>query len=210
MTLPRLHAVTSDALLAEGRFEERARALIEEFGPTLALHLRGHRTAVRRIHEVAVTLVEPSGAAGTVLLVNDRTDVALAVGCGGVQLGRRSIPVQAVRALVGAGCRIGYSAHGADEAESAVAGGADFVFVGTIWSTASHPGEPGAGVGRIRETADRLSVPVIAIGGVTPERTREASAAGAWGVAVQSGVWSADDPAAAVRAYLKELQEVGA
>jgi len=131
--------------------------------------------------------------------------VALAAGVPGVQLGHRSIPVQAVRSLMGDDVVIGYSAHGASEAASAAENGADFVIVGTIWSSASHPDREGAGVGRIRDTSAATEVPVVAIGGVTPDRTRAALAAGAWGVAVVRGVWETDDPVAAAASYLHQL-----
>lgn len=206
MRLARLHLVTNDEVVTESGFEERALELVETYGPAVALHLRAPATRVGRLHELAAALTGPAAKAGSLLVVNDRSDVALAADCGGVQLGSRSIPVQAARRLLGAERRVGYSAHGWEEAASAVENGADYVVLGTIWPTPSHPDEPGAGVERIRETAGRLEVPIVAIGGVTPERARQARAAGAYGVAVVRGVWSTGDPVAAVAAYLGELE----
>ncbi|MFO7892471.1 MAG: thiamine phosphate synthase [Longimicrobiales bacterium] len=207
MTVPRLHVVTDDDVLADAGFRDRAAALIEAHGPALALHLRSPGGPVRRLLEEAEALVGPADGAGALLVVNDRPDVALAVGGHGVQLGRRSIPVQATRALLGDDAVIGCSTHGVAEAVSAAENGADFVFIGTIWDTPSHPDVEGAGLARVRETVAGTDAPVLAIGGVTPARAREAVAAGAWGVAAIRGVWHAGDPVAAAAEYLQTMME---
>ena len=83
----------------------------------------------------------------------------------------------------------------------AVEEGADFLVVGSIYETASHPGRAAVGTGLLREAA-RLGRPVIAIGGITPERVPELKAAGAYGVAAIRALWQADDPAAATLSML--------
>lgn len=204
MTLPRLHVVTDDDVLTAADFRDRADALLRAHGPAVALHLRSPAGAVRRLLAEAEALAGVAREAGALLLVNGRPDVALAVGTG-VQLGHRSIPVQSARGLLGKDAVIGYSAHGAAESESAVRNGADFVVLGTIWATPSHPGREGAGLERVRETAAGLAAPVVAIGGVTPERARRALDAGAWGVAAIRGVWDAADPVSAAGRFLQEM-----
>jgi thiamine-phosphate pyrophosphorylase len=202
--IPRLHVVTEDGVLAAA-FAGRARVLLEALGPELALHLRGPGTSVGALHAAAADLAPVARSAGALLLVNDRADVALAVDAPGVQLGGRSIPVAAARRLR-EDWRIGVSTHGVQETVEAAGAGADFVVLGTIWATDSHPGRPGAGLERVRDAARRAAVPVIAIGGVTPDRAAEAREAGAHGVAVIRGVWSAPDPVAAARDYLAALE----
>ncbi len=208
MRLPRLHVVTNDDVLGRPDFTGRARALLRAHGAGVALHLRSAGMPVRKLFDLARTLSAEAAAAGGRVLVNDRVDVALAVDPCGVQLGARSLPVQAARGLLGTAVPIGYSAHDAAEAASALGSGADFVLLGTVWATASHPGRPGAGTELVREAARLAAGPVVAIGGVTPERTVEAVEAGAYGVAVIRGVWSAADPVASAGAYL-EAMEVG-
>lgn len=203
MTLPRLHVVTDDDVLSDPGFGDRAGAVLA--AGTVALHLRSPGGRVRRLLELAETLKDAAEAGGSRLVINDRVDVALAAGVPAVQLGERSIPVTAARSVLGADAVIGYSAHSADGAASAVDGGADFVLIGTIWETPSHPDVPGAGLDRVREAAAAAGAPVLAIGGVTPERARAAVGAGAWGVALIRGVWHAEDPAAAVVGYLEAL-----
>ncbi|MFO7259849.1 MAG: thiamine phosphate synthase [bacterium] len=206
--LARLHLVTDDAVLRAADFRERAQAVLAAHGSALALHLRGHGVSGAELFELARDLAFGADGAGAELLVNDRVDVALAAGADGVQLGRRSLPIAAARALLGADAWIGYSAHGAEEAAQAAADGADFILVGTLYRTASHPEREPAGVERVRETVAALApaeVPVIGIGGITPERVREVLAAGAYGVAVLGGVWHAADPVAAAADYIAAL-----
>lgn len=202
--IPPLHVVTDDEVLADPSFRDRAAALLEGHGGSLALHLRGPRVGGRALHDLAAPLAEAARSAGALLVVNDRLDVALAVRADAVHLGARSIPVPAARRLRGE-WTIGVSVRGPEEAAEAVAGGAAYLFVGTIWGSASHPGREGAGPERVREVTDRVSVPTLAIGGVTPDRVRVAVEAGAHGVAVIRGVWSAADPVRAAAAYLEAL-----
>jgi thiamine-phosphate pyrophosphorylase len=204
VTVPRLHLVTDDRVLAAPGFDERATALLEAHGPALALHLRGHGTRGRELFALAAALAGRAATTGSVLLVNDRVDVALAAGCG-AQVGRRSIPVPCARTLLGAGAVLGYSAHGSREARAAVDDGADVILLGTIWPTPSHSGVSGAGLELVAEVAASLAAPVIAIGGVTPARAREAVEAGAHGVAVLGGVWDAAEPVSAAARYLEYM-----
>lgn len=200
-SLPRLHLITSDEVLGAGDFLGRARAVLAAHGPDVALHVRGHGLDGGPLLRVARELAPAGGA----LLVNDRLDVAL-VGGTGAQIGRHSLPVSAARQLL-PDHWLGYSAHAVQEAEDAVHDGADFVVLGTIFATVSHPGWQGAGVGLVRSAA-RVA-PVVAIGGVTPDRVDACVEAGAYGVAVLGGVWRADDPVAATGLYLEALNAAG-
>ena len=202
MRVPGLHVVTDDEVLADPRFTARARRLVEAHGDAIALHLRGPRTPPVRLLRLALDLRSPAVNTGARLLVNDRADVALAAGAHGVHLGKRSLPVAAARSLRH-DWLVGASVHDPDDLTDEAA--ADFLIVGTIWATPSHPGRPGAGVERVMEVVRRVAVPVVAIGGVTPDRVTAAVAAGAAGVAVLRGVWDAPDVAAAAAEYLRAL-----
>lgn len=200
-TLPRLHLVTDDTVLADAAFPDIAEAVLECCGPDVALHLRGHGTTGSRLHALAVHLRAAASRAGAALIVNDRVDVAIAVHADGVQLGSRSIAPADARALIGRGCVIGCSVHSAAEAAQSEHEGADFVLLGTIFESRTHAGSPGAGTALVSASAARTALPVVAIGGITTERVREVAAAGAYGVAVLGGVWRAADPCAAAAAY---------
>ncbi len=203
--MPRLHVVTDDLVLTRTDFPHVARALMEAGGDALVLHVRGPRTAGRRLHELVRELVtlEESGAR---VFVNDRVDVVLTTGAAGVHLGRRSLSVDQVRALVGSAVPVGISVHDAREATEASQDGADYAFVGTLYPTPTHQGQVGGGPALLAELAEvARGLSLLGVGGVTPERVSAVLHAGGHGVAVIRGVWGADDPVRAVGEYLSVL-----
>jgi len=207
--IPRVHLVTDDALLAAPDFERTARALLERGGGGVALHLRGPRSTGRLLWTLAAALVPVAERVGATLLLNDRVDVALAARAHGVHLGRRSLTVRDARALLPAGARVGGSAHGPDEVEALQAEGPpDFILLGTLFPTLSHPGEPGRGAEGVRATLEvAAGIPLVGIGGVTPPRVAEVLAAGGHGVAVMRAVWGADSPTGALDAFLAAVAQ---
>jgi len=197
--LPRVHAFTDHTILSGTDFGIRA-AAIAAGGAAVALHVRdrggpGARLAAASLRMVA--LARPPEAA---VFVSGRPDIAAATGAHGVQLSAGDpSPTDARRVLLHGW--IGRSVHSVDEARVAVAEGADFLVVGSIYETPSHSGRAAVGTGLLLETA-KLGRPVIAIGGITPERIPELKAAGAYGVAAIRALWQADDPAAATLSML--------
>jgi thiamine-phosphate diphosphorylase len=120
-------------------------------------------------------------AGRTVILVNDRADIALSAGAGGVHLRADSAPTDAVRGLAAPDWTIGRSVHSPEEAGGEL--GADYVLFGTVFPTDSKPGTAAAGLDRLQAAAAACHSPVIAIGGITPERALAVRQAGAAGVA---------------------------
>lgn len=197
--LPRLHAFTDGTVIGAADFGVRA-AAIAAAGPAVALHARDRAGPVGGLVAAAsrlAALVRPPEAA---LFVNGRPDVAAAVNAHGVQLGVGDLAPRDARRVLIHGW-IGCSVHTAEEARLATAEGADFLVVGNIYDTPTHPGRVAAGPQLVRQIAG-LGRPVIAIGGVTPVRALELKAAGAYGVAAIRALWLADDPAAATLAML--------
>ena len=134
------------------------------------------------------------------LLVNERADVAAASCSHGVQLGEAALATELVRAIVGGDAIIGRSVHSVDGAKDAAAAGADFLLVGTMFATRSHPGEEPSGPGLLeRIRAAGVSVPLLAIGGITADNIAQVMAAGASGAAVITSVLASDDPEVAAR-----------
>lgn len=199
--LPPLHVVTDDAVAGRPDFADRAIEVFGAGGGSVALHLRMPHGTGRAVHDLAVRLAEAADRSGSILVVNDRVDVAMAAGAHGVQVGRRGLPIEDARRLVGPDRMIGASVHSADEASDAIDRGADYLVAGTVFASASHPDRPGAGVGLIERIA-LLGRPVIAIGGITVDRIAEVKDAGAAGGAAIRGVWDAADPAEAINRYL--------
>ena len=148
--------------------------------------------------------IDESGAR---VFVNDRVDVALAAGAAGIHLGRRSLSLAQARALVGSAVSVGISVHDAGEAIDAGQDGADYAFVGTLYETPSHEGRVGGGPALLTEVAKvATGLPLLGIGGMTPERVCDVLHAGGHGVAVIRGVWGADDSVRAVGEYLSVLE----
>lgn len=145
---------------------------------------------------------------GTLCIVNDRADMALAAGAAGVHLGADDLPVGAVRNFVGSDFVVGGTVRNAASARRLVAEGASYLGAGPVWATTSKSGLPDPiGLDGLAEVAAAVEVPVIAISGVTAGRAPEALAAGASGVAVISAVASATDPVAATRQLVKIVED---
>lgn len=135
--------------------------------------------------------------------VNDRIDVAMACGADGVQLGEKSHPVGAARKLVGDNLHLARSVHSLEGALAAEAGGADFLVVGSVFSTLSHDNAGVISPQLFARIADKTSVPLLGIGGVTAANVGKVIAAGASGAAVTRAILASDDPGRAAR----ELRE---
>ena len=202
--LPRVHAFTDGAVLAAGDFGIRA-AAIAAGGAAVALHARHPGGTGAELAASTRRLVSLARSPEAAVFVSGRADIAAAVGGHGVQLGTADLLPADARRVLPRGW-IGRSVHSENEAGVAVAEGADFLVVGSIYRTASHPEREPAGPGLVSKTA-KLGLPVIAIGGVTPERVAELKEAGAYGVAAIRSLWHAADPAAATMAMLSPWLE---
>ena len=144
--------------------------------------------------------------AGVPFIVNDRVDLAVAVGADGVHLGQDDLPPAAARAILKPGMILGLSTHSVAQADAAQAAGADYVAVGSMYPTATKPEFQLVGPALVRELRPRIRVPLVAIGGITPENAGEVIAAGADAVAVISAVCGAPDPAAAARRFVQVIE----
>jgi thiamine-phosphate pyrophosphorylase len=146
------------------------------------------------------------------ILVNDRLDVALAAGTGGVHLGENSLPAQEVKRFSAARRQdndflIGVSCHSLESAKSAASDGADYLFFGPVFATPSKTafGAP-QGLERLAQVCNAVSLPVLAIGGITLENAGECLTAGAAGISAIRLFQDSADPAATIRA-LRKLAE---
>lgn len=197
--LPRVHAFTDGDILSAPDFGIRA-AAIAAGGAAVALHARDGSGTVARLAAGAQRLVALARPPEAAVFVSGRPDIAAATGAHGVQLGAGDLTGADARRVLPHGW-MGRSVHSLEEAGAAVEEGADFLVVGNIYQTPSHPDRPARGPELVRDAA-RLGLPVIAIGGITPERARELKDAGAYGVAAIRSLWQASDSAAATLAML--------
>lgn len=190
------------------------RALAEAPPGAVAVQLRERALSGSALFALSERLRGLTAAAGAALLINDRLDVALAVGADGVHLPSHGLPVQSARrALEAARSRLLMSAacHSLPEAQMAVASGAELVTFGPIWPTPSKPEGPllpgqgrvqPAGVAALSQVVAALPVPVFALGGIDDEARAAACVAAGARVACIRLVLSASDPAAVVRGLL--------
>lgn len=139
----------------------------------------------RALIDLVKRVVEAVRDAGVRVLVNDRADVAIAAGAAGVHLRGDSSPAARVRAIVPPEFVIGRSVHTLDEIDAVMAGGGcDYLMFGTVFPSAGKPADhPVAGLDGLARACARSTLPVIAIGGMTPEREADVARAGAAGLA---------------------------
>ncbi len=176
-------------------------------GGIKAIQLREKDLEGTKLFFLAENIRRVTRAYGARLFINDRIDVALATDADGVQLGQSSIPVEAARKLLGAEKMIGASTHSLEEAQEAAQSGADFVFFGPVYFTASKAnyGLP-QGLAMLKKIVEKIALPVYAIGGIKPENIVEVMRTGIRGVALISAIMSAHNPSEATGKILGLLR----
>jgi thiamine-phosphate pyrophosphorylase len=203
LALPPLYAIVDP--LDNGRTPENLAADLVAGGARL-LQLRLKDASTRELLAAARAVRALTTRAGALLLVNDRPDVALAAHADGVHLGQDDLPVAAARTVLGPGALIGVSTHDVEQARTAAADGADYVGVGPVFATSTKRGAlPPRGLALVRAVRTAVPLPLVAIGGITPETAAGVRAAGADAVAMIGALVRAADVAATVRHALARL-----
>ena len=142
----------------------------------------------RDIYREALILRKLTNEFGAVFIVNDYTDIVLAVNADGVHLGQKDLPLKEARKILGKGKIIGVSTHCAEEAIAAETGGADYIGFGPIFHTETKDAGKPKGITSLREIKKLIKIPVIAIGGINTENLESVIDSGADAVAVSSGM----------------------
>ncbi|WP_223700840.1 thiazole tautomerase TenI [Sutcliffiella deserti] len=167
------------------------------------IHIREKQRTAKELVSLIKNLTD-QGVPLKKLIVNDRVDVAYAMGARGVQLAYHSLEVSEVRRIFPL-LHVGCSVHSFDEAVKAQHDGADYVLYGHVYRTSSKIGLQPRGLKELRKKLASLSIPVIAIGGITPEKVEELKACGVDGIAIMSGIMDAPDPVKAARNYKSKV-----
>ena len=201
---PRLYVILD-------RAAARGRDLLTILDATLAggcrlVQLREKEWPSGRLLPMAERLRDRCRAAGATFVVNDRLDLALALGADGVHLGQDDLPPAAARPLLRPGMILGLSTHSLEQARAAQAAGADYVAVGSMFPTGTKPDFQLVGPELIGKLRGEISVPLIGIGGITHDNVTQVIRAGADGVAVISAVCGAPNPEAATRRFLGAIE----
>lgn len=196
--------LVSDRSMVTGALEEAVEACLA--AGLKAVQLREKDLPARDLLSMAQTLRESTRRHGARLFVNDRADIALAVGADGVQRTLVSLPIAAIRAVVGERLIVGASVHSVAEARAAEPEGVDFLLFGPVYDTLSKRRYgPPQGLSALERVASAVRVPVFAVGGITPGRAAEVMRAGAAGVAVIGAILGVERPGDAVKAFLDAL-----
>ena len=206
LILPRLYAILDPAPAGGRSILELCDELVAA-GARL-IQYRDKTATSRELFERSRELVARVRQAGGSFIVNDRADVAAAVGADGVHVGQDDLPVEMARAVVGAGRIVGFSTHNLEQVAAASQTSADYIAFGPVYATQSKARpDPVVGLEGLRRARQATGKPLVAIGGITLERAGEVMAAGADSVAVIADLLGAPDVKARTRAFLEVLGE---
>lgn len=197
----RLYLITPPKLEPKAFAEALKRAL--GAGDVASLQLRLKDVGDDEIRRAAETLMPIAQGADVAFILNDRPDLAKALGCDGVHVGQEDVSYVEARAIVGAHTIVGVTCHDSRHlAMEAAEAGADYVAFGAFFPTTTKETKTHADIELLRWWSDLMVVPCVAIGGITVENAKPLVEAGADFLAVSSGVWAhANGPAAAVKAF---------
>ncbi|MBN2099139.1 MAG: thiamine phosphate synthase [Dehalococcoidia bacterium] len=196
-----------DATALRGRDEvEVATAAIR--GGVKTIQLRDKRRSKAELLETARKLKGLCAKKGVLFVVNDHLDIALAVNADGIHLGQDDLPPAEARRILPIGMLIGCSTHGVAEAVRAQANGADYVAIGSMYPTTSKEKYKLVGLETLRRVRLKVSVPLIAIGGINHTNVPEVMKAGADGVAVIGAVLGADDVEKAAGKLVEKMKRI--
>jgi thiamine-phosphate pyrophosphorylase len=171
-----------------------------------AVQLREKDLDARSLYDLAARLRRITASHGAALFINDRVDIAMAVGADGVHSPENGFPPAAARRIAGRQILAGASTHSLERAREAEEDGADFITFGPVFDTPSKlKYGPSQGLEMLRTVARGVGIPVFAIGGITPERARQCIDCGARGVAVVSAILASSDTERALREFERAL-----
>lgn len=194
----RLYAVTDRRSLPAGITLAKAVEAALDGGVT-CLQLREKEASAGEILALARALLPLCRARRVPLLINDRVDIALAAGADGVHLGQDDLPLPEARALLGPDRILGATAHTVEEALRAQAEGADYLGVGAMFPTGTKTNTIPTSADTLKAICAAVSIPVVAIGGVTAQNLPTLAGTGIAGAAVVSAIFSQSDLTAAAR-----------
>lgn len=200
-----IYLVTDDGCLQGRALIDCVREVLD--GGVTLVQYRAKTASSAEMYNEALQLKALCDSFNVPLIINDRLDIAMAVGAAGVHLGQDDLPCAAARKILGEDYIIGVSAHNPAEAAEALQSGADYLGCGAVFGTATKADVKKLGTDGLAAICREKGLPVVGIGGVTADNYREVRAAGADGAAIVSGILAQPDIRATVRAIAKISQE---
>lgn len=200
-----IYLVTDDGCLQGRALLDCVREALE--GGVTLVQYRAKTASSAEMYNEALQLKALCDSFNVPLIINDRLDIAMAVGAAGVHLGQDDLPCAAARKILGEDYIIGVSAHNPAEARAALLCGADYLGCGAVFGTATKADVKKLGTEGLTAICREKGLPVVGIGGVTADNYREVRAAGADGAAIVSGILAQPDIRTTVRAIAKVSEE---
>ncbi|WP_304134471.1 thiamine phosphate synthase [Phascolarctobacterium succinatutens] len=200
-----IYLVTDDGCLQGRELLDCVREALE--GGVTLVQYRAKTASSAEMYAEALQLKALCDSFKVPLIINDRLDIAMAVGAAGVHLGQDDLPCAAARKILGEDYIIGVSAHNPAEAKAALQSGADYLGCGAVFGTATKADVQKLGTDGLAAICKAKGLPVVGIGGVTADNYREVRAAGADGAAIVSGILAQPDIRTTVRAIARVSQE---
>ncbi|MBJ7932094.1 MULTISPECIES: thiazole tautomerase TenI [Bacillus cereus group] len=186
-------------------FEELVNVAMQIESEIDYLHIREREKSTKELYEGVEGLLK-KGFPASKLVINDRIDIAILLNIPRVQLGYRSADVRLVKEKFSY-LHVGYSVHSLEEAIVAFKNGADSLVYGHVFPTDCKKGVPARGLEEISDIASCLSIPITAIGGITPENTVDVLTNGVSGIAVMSGIVSSSNPYSKAKSYKESIRK---
>lgn len=204
----RLYLCTDRKLMTTDTIEEAVELAIK--GGVTVVQLREKDCTSKEFYELAVAVKEVTDAYEIPLIINDRMDIALAVGADGVHLGQSDLPVRVARNVLGADRIVGATAHNVEEAVHAWKRGADYLGVGDVFGSSTKSDTSLIEMEEFRKICDAVPIPVVAIGGINEDNVDELEGSGAAGIAVISAIIGKEDITAAAEELGEKWDRISA
>lgn len=196
-----LHVISNGQMT----FQQLTKAALQIESEIDYLHIREREKSTKELYE-GVELLLTSGFPVSKLVINDRIDIAILFHIPRVQLGYRSVAIQSVKEKFSY-LHVGYSVHSLEEAITAFQSGADSLLYGHIFQTNSKKGVPPRGLDEFSNIVEHTTIPVTAIGGITPYNAADVMEAGATGIAVMSGILGKEKPYEEAHLYKEMMRK---
>ena len=176
-------------------------------GGTTVIQLREKDCSSREFYELGLRVKKITERYNAPLIINDRVDIALAVGAAGVHVGQGDLPCKVVREIVGPDMIVGVSAATLDEAVQAEEDGADYLGVGAMYATATKTDTRPVSMEELLKIRAAVKIPIVVIGGINKQTLGNFKGTGVNGLAVVSAIVAQPDPEAAARELLRMWKE---
>lgn len=200
-----LYLCTDRRLMTSPTIEASAESALR--GGTTVIQLREKDCSSREFYELGLRVKKITERYNAPLIINDRVDIALAVGAAGVHVGQGDLPCKVVREIVGPDMIVGVSAATLDEAVRAEQDGADYLGVGAMYATATKTDTRPVSMEELLKIRAAVKIPIVVIGGINKQTLGNFKGTGVNGLAVVSAIVAQPDPEAAARELLRMWKE---